>query len=81
MPGSVVDVYTDFQGWQPAASDLPRFVTRARARAEHFEPCLRLNDGRHFTDFRFSRDQQPVDRRSTIRQPGTSSKASRPRYL
>lgn len=54
---SRVDVYSDFQGWQPAASDLPRFVTRARARAQHFEPCLSLHDGRRFTGFRFGRDQ------------------------
>lgn len=54
---SRVDLYADFQGWQPEPDDLRRLVTRGVRNHLFYEPTEEAHAGLRLTGFRFGKDQ------------------------
>jgi len=72
---SRIDIYADFQGWQPRADDLDRFVTRSVANHAYYEPAEEAHRGLRLTGFRFGKDQlvaRLYDKTVEIEQSGKS---------
>jgi hypothetical protein len=70
---SRIDVYADFQGWQPRPDDLDRFVTRSVRNHAYYEPAEEAHRGLRLTGFRFGKDQlvaRLYDKTAEIEQGG-----------
>jgi hypothetical protein len=52
---SRIDVYADFQGWQPVIEDFNRFVTRSVTNQAYFEPVQVNQAGQRLSGFRFGK--------------------------
>jgi len=52
---SRIDVYADFQGWQPVIEDFNRLVTRSVTNQAYFEPLQVNQAGQRLSGFRFGK--------------------------